>query len=690
MKQIVSVLNSDSVNLYGSRFSVGALYLGLSNECLRGIPILLAHDASRLIGWSRPLALYFEPSLTRLAGVGELVEKDDDFELLQRYFTYRLQEDLADFQLEIEDLRSKLQGILQGQEKLIHTESIALIEPGLARRAFPELFFEQDKDDLVSLKNLKPLGPGVYAIGELLVFAHPFFRRSLYHLNTLNYPFLQDLQDINLDTVKIALDPDMVGLASTYNGGREELVYWWGPKFDNDLRSIPFGVTHHEADDTERFFFGIAATQFRWGKNDNYHVFEAEELRNVPTTNSKGQEYGCRYVHSMVVEKTGQIEHLDGSIRSYSEDAMVERLSRDIAHAGRRTKYTKIWRIDGLIPVSLWKKLISDYFRDNFLVGEYLGAEKLNKALWSIEQKEREASLLEEYAPCSMTPEMGIRLALSIHPRTENSNSPVRIVKPLDVITDGYSNHSYVETFTLELKKALARRGEILVIPEGTRFVSFKDFYINLPLVYHSENNVELSVKQTLEAIKTLIDALHAKEKDWVISYNIAFPLDKEREVRVSTIGHVRALAKWLENPLFCPPITTNELHNWSENVADYLKNTFPKNVDHPQIFKVLMTSGVLLIKRRRIETLNFQIGHSDLHERFEFELSFDEDGQALAGKLLQESIKPSLGWLMERSECTKCGQAYETCDCSKLLDQEVSQHILKAIPFPIWTDRPL
>jgi hypothetical protein len=688
MKQIVIVLNSDSVNLYGSRFSVGALHEGLFEECLCGIPILVAHDASRLIGWSRPLALYFEPGLTRLVGIGELAEKDDDHEWLRRFFTYRLQKDLDSFQPEIEELRDELQGNLRGQEKLIHSECIALVEPELASKVFPALFALQDKDGLISLKHLDPLGPGVYQIGKLAIFAHPFFRRALYRLNTLNYPLLQALQTLNSESVKIALDPDMIGLASTYIGGREELVYWWGPKFDDDLTSIPSGVTHHEAEETERIFYGISATQFRWGKIDNHHVFEAEELRDVPTASSKEQKYGCRYVHSMVAEKTGRIEHLDGSVRMYSEEAMLERLSTDIAHAGRHTEYTKIWCIDDTIPISEWKRLLSDYFRDNFLVGEYLGAEKLDKSIWGA--KEQDVSLFNQYAPFSITPDMGIRLTLSIHPRTEDANSSVRVVKPFDIITDGLTEHPYVETFTLELKKALSRSGANLVIPEGTGFVSFKDFYINLPMVYHPEDGTQQSIKQSLRAITTLVNALRAKEKDWILSYNIAFPLDKDREVRISTLGHIDVLAKWLENPLSCPPVINDELLEWSEKVADFLRSAYPEDIDHARIFSVLMTSGILLINRKRIEAKDFQVMYSEEDKRFEFKLAFDKAGQDLLEKLLAIGIRPSLGWLIEKSECDGCGQPYEECGCSKLLDKGIAQRIVKALPFPFWTDRPL
>lgn len=182
MHRINSVLNTDSVNLYGSRFTVGALYLGLYEESIRGIPILVAHDASRLIGWSRPLALFIEPGLTRLTGIGELAETDDEHNKLRSLFVHHLQADLDAFNTEIDTLRAKLKFATLGQEKAIHNECIALIEPSLALRACPELFTFQDKDGLIPLNKLNPIGPGVYQFGEFTVFAHSFLRRNLYPL----------------------------------------------------------------------------------------------------------------------------------------------------------------------------------------------------------------------------------------------------------------------------------------------------------------------------------------------------------------------------------------------------------------------------------------------------------------------------------------------------------------------------
>jgi hypothetical protein len=67
----------------------------------------------------------------------------------------------------------------------------------------------------------------------------------------------------------------MVGLAISYKGPIE-LEYWWGPKFNEDLSEINFGVTKHSADEDEQLFHGISATEFWWHKQNEIKTYECE------------------------------------------------------------------------------------------------------------------------------------------------------------------------------------------------------------------------------------------------------------------------------------------------------------------------------------------------------------------------------------------------------------------------------
>lgn len=633
-----------------------------------------------------------EPGLARVANLIEMPEGDEEHRQLVKYFAYFLdQRHIEANAPEITSLRAMLGDHLSGESKPIQVECIAVVEEGLASRVFPELFSQQDADGLVSTDLLSPMGPGVFQRDEFAIFAHQFFRRNLFRLNTLNYPLLEQVQSLT-DTgasVRIALDPDMVGLASTYKGERLELAYWWGPKFDDDLTSIPSGVTHHEASEIDRICYGVSATQFRWSVGARQRVFEAEELRDVPSAPESAGRYGCRYVHS-VVSNTGEIDHFDGSIRMYSDADMLNRLEVNLNHAGRHTEYTKLWRVDGIIDVRTWKRLLSDYFRDNNLVGEYLGAKDPCLDEMRATRDTATRSLPREYAPYSMSAGIGVRIALSYHPRSA-VNSAERVVVSLDRISsDTTETYSYVESGALELRKALIRLGGNLHIPDDIQLVSFRDSYVNLPLVFHSDLILPDGVHRTTDAIRMLVLAWKKRSHNWVIGYSLAFPVGDEREARISVLGHVDDLEKWLSTPLAYPPTAMGELRDWSEQTAQQLTDNYVAAVDSPPIFEVLMPTGVLHINRRRVEWGNFDVEYSDELQGHVFRLPIPQGEESLSKALCAEGIVPGVGALILDSRCTSCGGPYRDCGCSKLLDEDVAQEITKACPFLFWTDRAL
>ena len=281
-------------------------------------------------------------------------------------------------------LKSLLSSQLEGGEEAHDLACTALVGDQLAVRLFPELFAKRDADGLVPLTDLESVLPGVYRIGELVVFAHPYFRRSLSRLNFLNAELLRELERFANHEgvgVRIRLDPDAVGLAST---AKEpiEFEYCYGPKFRDNLSDITPGVTRHDANQTQLLFDAISRTEFWWqsrlnkDKEEREHILEIEELRDRETFGNRSLSWGCRYVHSMVNEATGNIEHLDGAVREYADSEFLVRIETDITKAGRHTRYTKLWRVDGSLPLSAWKTLIYYHFRNNSLVGEYLDGRK--------------------------------------------------------------------------------------------------------------------------------------------------------------------------------------------------------------------------------------------------------------------------------------------------------------------------
>ena len=685
MKELLCVLNSDSVNRNGQRFTVRELTSALWREHDTGMPLLISHDFQRAIGWQYPFGIHFEPGLTRLSGLGLMVDNKEESKQLSDALVSHVAGIAAHRDKEIAELGALLKDHLTGSEKILCAkESLALIDSGLCTRVFPEVFQHVDKDGLVPLKRLDPIGPGVFRIGKLTVFAHHFFRRSLSRMNTLNSPFLERIQSITDDnvSVRIAIDPDAVGLASAYTGYRE-LEYWWGPKFSDSLSDIPIGVSHHEAEETDRIFHGISGSQFWWQSRDGKHIFEAEELRDLPTSMGQGASYGCRYVHSIVDEERFRIDHLDGAVRVYPEEKMIERLELPISQAGRHTQYTKLWRLDGIVPLSLWKSLLSDYFRDNRLVGEYFGATEEFEYVFTPDPE----SQIQKLVPYSMRTGDGVRIALSFHDY-RNEAQAERSVVSLDTLTLQAGEARYVESWTLELEKTLLRMGESLSISDEIQFLACKDFYINFPLILHKKDSKPGNVPKTIEAFRFLIQALRAKGYDQVASYSVAFVVE-DKEARISVLGHINDLEDWLNEPLSVPPDSREGIFAWSEKVAEYLRLKYPEAKDRPALAETLMPSGVLLIRRQTLsDSIDVRYEETDHGLRYKFQIPDEE--QALKESVARGEIVPAAAFFKVETKCTNCGESYRSCSCSKMLDSGIAEEIIDAhFIRPFWTDRP-
>lgn len=307
-------------------------------------------------------------------------------------------------------------------------EAACLKEDGLAERAFGVIFARRDKDSLVPLKDLNAIAPGVFEQDGLLFFASSYLRRSLSRYNTLNDDLLgrlHALADNPALSVKVALDPDVVGLAETYRTPLE-FAYWWGPKFNDDLHSIPPGITRHEADERHRMFSGVCRTEFWWHEQNDLKTLECEEILDIPSLGVGKDVFGCRYVHSIVDPKTKEPMHLDGAIRLYDETKMVERLDKNMYEFGRHSVYTKLWRVDGPVPIPTWKEIITHYYRDNELVGEYLGGKDESGHLRP-DLLHPEQDPLYRFVPCTMSPRDGVRISVAYH-LPEESGPPVQVL----------------------------------------------------------------------------------------------------------------------------------------------------------------------------------------------------------------------------------------------------------------------
>ncbi|WP_157660334.1 hypothetical protein [Burkholderia ubonensis] len=405
MKQELGIFATDQFDRHGT--CIPASELMAAEERARhaasergfppGNPMHIQHDLHRPIGWSQVLGHLIDGAMVRTIGLLNQVETDEE------------KADLAKLGAEFwqhhhhigkESLRDELServapASLQGAT-YHRLEAYAVARSGLAAELYPELFDLTselvDKDGLTNyralLTRMKRLQPGVFLDPErgLVLFAHRFFRRSLSHLNKLNDYFLAGFDMTAKESglnPRLRLDPDLLGHAQTVLHLMER-EYWHGPKFSDDVVSIPPGASEHKASERVRFFEGVDKTHFWWKKPEArdqggtevvYRTFEVEELIENVSGGLLDERYGCRYAHAEFSPAVSAITHFDGAIRAYPAEVYLERIEKTIDRAGKHSEYTKLFRFDGSLPVQRWKRLLSDFYRGNPLIPEYLGGD---------------------------------------------------------------------------------------------------------------------------------------------------------------------------------------------------------------------------------------------------------------------------------------------------------------------------
>lgn len=481
------VMNTDQVNRYGIQFPLTVLYSVL-RQALTGTPMFMSHDVHRPIGWSAAQGIAVHAGVNYLMGMAAFPSRTEEEEALhtrvQQYISSKLGQ-IAPKE------RQRLEAVAEAHlrpelAEFISRECASLVQKGIAKELFPHLFPEKENDKraLIPLTNLKEVGPGVFEVGDgICVFAHPYMRRSASRWNNLNLPFLRRFQEAARENsdfdARIALDPDAIGLSETYRQAIE-LEYWWGPKFSDDLSEIDTRITRHTATGRERIYHRIDRTEFWWYDQNELRAFECEEVVDGQTLGiESADKYVCRYAHSMVDLSKGEPHHLDGAVRIYDSDKILERLDKSMAEAGRHSEYVKLWRADGKIPVPLWKSLLSDYFRDNHLVSEYLGAKADPVETSTDEPKESIKSLL----PIEFHSETAPAFLVSFcHTKDIDPDSDLNLICDRFLEQED-GRHPAADLVALDLLKRLTHAGYKVQRPDLLTWVAYEDMHVELPRV---------------------------------------------------------------------------------------------------------------------------------------------------------------------------------------------------------------
>lgn len=405
MQKAFAVMNTDLVNRQGIRFPNHVMAESIETllaSCVRrglpvGTPTHNAHDVHRLIGWSVGTELHLAADMTRHIGEIFLVETPDERAQLETlcdlYWTAYHRESVAPHRAELE---KRLKDVSLQDAQFLMTEAASVIRSGLAVEIYPQYFGVEsdsvDKDGLVDvtrfLEAVTELDSGVFHDRErdLILFAHPSFRRSLSRRNHLNAYFLDAFRETAADPAlgpRLRLDPDMLGLPVSARRPIE-LEYWRGPRFDENISAIPNGVAEYKASSVKRELEGIDKTQIWWkplesrtvsesDEAQDFRTFECEELIENPSLGLGDDVFGCRYAHAEYDAERRVLSHFDGAIRAYDADAYFARIDASIDRAGKQAQYTKLFRFDGALSVDAWKRLMTGYYRGNDLIPEYFG-----------------------------------------------------------------------------------------------------------------------------------------------------------------------------------------------------------------------------------------------------------------------------------------------------------------------------
>lgn len=673
MKNALSVYNTNQKNKYGYRIPTSGLEMFLSQAWRDGTPMFISHDYHRPLGWSRPLGLQISSPQVALLGISSFPEEESEQEIINELalsYLSQLTEDVdAEFKKKLLD---KLGDHLSGEEVFIERECVTVIDAGIAEKALPHLFSEEKKDKrgLVSLKGLKQIGPGVYEVDGFAVFAHSYFRRALSQINNLNSVFLQKLYDLRvLDglDLKIALDPDSLGVVESYRTPIE-LDYWWGPKFTESLLDIPVGVARHEATEKERAFHQISRTEFWWHKQNDIHSLECEEIRDAPSSGIGSDHYACRYVHSMVEDSTGNPFHLDGAIRIYEEDKFIERLGVDISNAGKDTAYTKLWRVDGELKVSLWKELICHFYRDNHLPGEYLGGSDGQKD--EVMDDSHEAFQSELLSPY-VSSDDGVEIFVSYQPKETSPFADGVNIVTYDSIVSGEDRVRVIELSALDFIKMVTAAPDVPATLEGDiRFVAYEDMDINFPLVVSKGSESVGNANKTIDIFKRFIDEISKRGDDRVLSFCIVVEYE-ECNVQFSFISNVNSLNAYFKGNDFRLPDSFNDMGAWASKIHMELNSFFVRSCIHEYSRLMLNNQGVHRISRSFIDPKYVVVKDGrvsiniDSKEREKFKLH----------KYKKINVSPVS--IVKKTLCLECGEDHLICGCLAFGGKSVTMKII-------------
>ena len=688
------VFLSDAISKNGMQFSISALEDAIWEGSFSGNPTNITHDFHRTVGWSFTKGLFFNPQNVLVVGETWIAENEVDYKSISEA---KKQFFFAFMNKQIEPHHDKFAEILKGHNLYIESSqnwfynSIVLYGyKNIVTKAFPGIEQHFDKDGLIDLDyfldEFEHLAQGVFRKrdSDLAVVLHPYFRRSTSMLNNFNWPFIDELLSLvktNGIKIRIKIDQDFIGYAPSFITSME-FEFWWGPKYNDDISSIPVGLTTYGSNESEKTFYNIDRTEFLWKEDGDLYTFEMEEVKNE-TAPTLGDVYACRYIHSMYDKTKKEFNHFDGAIRAYDTDLMIERLDKKMTEMGRRSDYTKLFRIDGNLPLSNWKSLVTKYLQGNPQIYEYFGMPKPNEEVES--QVKLKKTAFEKYLPYRINRGDGIRLYVSYHEKKQEQFGD-RYISSYDELELEDGKHKAIEFFTVEVVKAIRRIGEQIDLPKDCMYILPEDYYCNIPIISHGSNDPQQHINGTIEGIRSLIKQLLENNSNEVFSFSLSWNMD-EREVVISFIGHIYDIDNWI-NSFNHIPISRLEFKEWLTTQSKFIKKN---GIDThcPVMSEIVRNDGMLYFQRRLIQKDVKNLSFPDKSNFNEYEINLDEDREDLAGLLCENQLFMAPSIKVNEMLCTKTGLNYLDSPYSLVFNETEQQMKTCDMLCFYWTDKP-
>lgn len=673
---------SDGVNRKGHCITLKGILDAYKKNWNLGLPVGLNHDRTKFVGWNYFTGIYLEPGKAYVMQEMNVPETEEEKKLIntryQRYYNTVFCKDHIE---ELERLKSLLGENLSRNCKVAPISSVAYCDDNIVLKVFPELQEKMHKG-LINLKDLDPVLPGVYKMGDYLLFAHRYLRRNCSLQNAFNNEFLDKFQNLIYTNLKvqIALDLDMIGLAGTEKQ-EAEYQFWWGPKFNDDLQSIPSGVTHIENDEYDNMFCNIRHTEFGWYMQDGRQTFECEEINereNIIT--NQGEMFGCRFVHSMLNPETKLPNHLDGAIRAYTDEKILNRMEISIDKSERDTDYTKLWRIDNDMSVSLWKELITHYYRDNMSIGEYFGGEdeKFEKIMLENKRKKTKISA-DKYIPINMEEKDGIRFSFGYRPKIQFKEEYDVDIKSEEFYIRGSEKYKVIDIETISLLKLFKRNNLKVRIPYTAR-IAHEDLVTNYPTICCKSAEIASIVQKSLIQ---MCEGYMKKSGTRMISFSLLVNNDVE-SIQISIAGDMNDILKVYQKLGNTFP-TRDKLNEWILKLYS-INNEFKNAASNPAIKDIMLWSGKMCFPRVSVPQEYLKKMEKKGSRIF---VTIDEEkNREIIDEIERRNIRMAPYWNIKESRCGKCGENYMFCEHIKFLDDTMEIINGRELLGATWTNR--